>query len=237
MRSGPRQSATVEPLRRSWQRADAVRTGTLWLLVASAFLASIGTGGIAFHTAAYFTDVNVCAGARRRRGERDGALRGVRQWHLGRAWRSAFSPRGLNVMTMVVAAASVALLMQVDRLPRHIFLRCSSASTRAARRCSTQILIARYFGRRSFGAISSVLDPFHKGGLGLGALFAGSAFDYFGNYRLIFMIFLVSYLCSALMVFLARQPDVSNRRDLGAKRAGSDLCATVDYLDFLRVIL
>jgi len=43
----------------SWERADALRTGTLWLLVASSFLASIGTGGTAFHTAAYFTDVKI----------------------------------------------------------------------------------------------------------------------------------------------------------------------------------
>ncbi|HME60366.1 MAG TPA: hypothetical protein VKH62_03865, partial [Candidatus Binatia bacterium] len=70
----------------------------------------------------------------------------------------------------------------------------------------TQILIARYFGRRSFGAISSILDPFHKGGLGLGALFAGIAFDYFGDYSAVFSLFLVSYLVSALLIFLTRKP-------------------------------
>jgi hypothetical protein len=67
-------------------------------------------------------------------------------------------------------------------------------------------LISRYFGRRSFGAISSVLDPFHKGGLGLGALFAGIAFDLTGNYQMIFLIFFVSYIVSALLIFLARRP-------------------------------
>lgn len=70
----------------------------------------------------------------------------------------------------------------------------------------SQVLISRYFGRRSFGAISSVLDPFHKGGLGLGALFAGIAFDFTGNYQTIFMIFGVSYVVSALLIFLARRP-------------------------------
>jgi hypothetical protein len=39
-------------------------------------------------------------------------------------------------------------------------------------------------------------------------LFAGIAFDYFGNYRMIFMIFLASYIVSALMIFLARKPEV-----------------------------
>ena len=49
-------SATAE---RSWSRAEAVRSPTLWLLVSSAFLAAIGTGGVAFHTAAYFTDARI----------------------------------------------------------------------------------------------------------------------------------------------------------------------------------
>ncbi|HEY2917378.1 MAG TPA: hypothetical protein VGK77_00145, partial [Candidatus Binatia bacterium] len=71
----------------------------------------------------------------------------------------------------------------------------------------TQILIARYFGRRFFGAISSVLDPFHKGGLGLGALFAGIAFDHTGNYQIIFRIFFACYVISALLIFLLRRPE------------------------------
>jgi len=51
-----------------------------------------------------------------------------------------------------------------------------------------------------------VLDPFHKGGLGLGELFAGIAFDYAGSYRPVFTIFLLSYLLAALLIFLARRP-------------------------------
>jgi hypothetical protein len=68
------------------------------------------------------------------------------------------------------------------------------------------VLIARYYGRRSFGAISSVLEPFHKGGLGLGALIAGLGFDLTGNYRVVFWIFVTNYLISATLTFFARQP-------------------------------
>ena len=46
--------------------------------------------------------------------------------------------------------------------------------------------------------------PSIKGGLGLGALLAGIAFDFTGNYRTIFAIFLGNYLLSALLIFLAR---------------------------------
>lgn len=189
----------------SWKRSDAVRTLTLWLLVASQFLASIGTGGIAFHTAAYFTDVQIAPGIAAG-AVSVMALSGAFGNGLWGALAERFHPRTLNVMTMIVAALSVALLMQVDTAPAaYLFAFLFGLNARGAA-VLTQVLIARYFGRRSFGAISSILDPFHKGGLGLGALFAGIGFDYAGNYRVIFVVFLTSYLISALLIFLARRP-------------------------------
>lgn len=195
-------SATAE---RSWSRAEAVRSPTLWLLVSSAFLAAIGTGGVAFHTAAYFTDVRIAptiaAGA-----VSVMALSGAFGNGLWGALAERLRPRRLSVATMIVSAASVGLLIQVSTAgAAYLFALLFGLNARGAG-VLMQILIARYFGRGSFGAISSVLDPFHKGGLGLGALLAGIVFDYAGSYRPVFMIFLLSYLLSALLVFLARRP-------------------------------
>jgi len=189
----------------SWSRPEAIRTNALWLLVASAFLAAIGTGGTAFHTAAYFTDVKiapaVAAGA-----VSVMALAGAFGNGLWGALAERISPRGLNVATMLVAAAAVVFLTQVTApIAAFVFALLFGLNARGAA-VLTQVLISRYFGRRSFGAISSVLDPFHKGGLGLGALFAGIAFDFTGNYQTIFMIFAASYVVSALLIFLARRP-------------------------------
>ena len=195
-------SATAE---RSWSRAEAVHSSTLWLLVSSAFLAAIGTGGVAFHTAAYFTDVRIAptiaAGA-----VSVMALSGAFGNGLWGALAERLHPRRLSVATMIVSAASVGLLMQVSTAgAAYLFALLFGLNARGAG-VLMQILIARYFGRGSFGAISSVLDPFHKGGLGLGALLAGIVFDYAGSYRPVFMIFLLSYLLSALLIFLARRP-------------------------------
>jgi MFS family permease len=190
----------------SWRRREAMRTSTLWLLVASTFLAAIGTGGTAFHTAAYFTDVKIAPTV---------AAAAVSVMALAGAFGNGFwgalaeriSPRGLNVTTMLLAAGTVAFLTQVVApVPAFIFALFFGLNARGAA-VLTQVLIARYFGRRSFGAISSVLDPFHKGGLGLGALFAGVAFDYTGNYQTIFMIFFVSYVVAAVLIFLIRRPE------------------------------
>ena len=195
-------NATAE---RSWSRAEAVRSPTLWLLVSSAFLAAIGTGGVAFHTAAYFTDVRIAptiaAGA-----VSVMALSGAFGNGLWGALAERLHPRRLSVATMIVSAASVGLLVQVSTAgAAYLFALLFGLNARGAG-VLMQILIARYFGRGSFGAISSVLDPFHKGGLGLGALLAGFVFDSTGSYRPVFTIFLLSYLLSALLIFLARRP-------------------------------
>lgn len=190
----------------SWSRHEAMRTSTLWLLLASTFLAAIGTGGTAFHTAAYFTDVKIAPSI---------AAAAVSVMALAGAFGNAIwgalaeriNPRGLNVATMLSAAATLAFLTQVAApLPAFIFALLFGLNARGAA-VLTQVLVSRYFGRRSFGAISSMLDPFHKGGLGLGALFAGIAFDYSGNYQVIFLIFFGSYVVSALLIFLLRRPE------------------------------
>jgi OFA family oxalate/formate antiporter-like MFS transporter len=199
----------------SWRRADAARTATLWLLVASAFLSSIGTGGVAFHLAAYLTD-GALASALAASVVSMMALAGAFGNGVWGALAERFHPRRLSVATLLVSAASVALLMQVrSAAAAYLFALLFGINARGAA-VLTQVLVARYFGRRSFGAISSILDPFHKGGLGLGALFAGVAFDYSGNYRGVFVLFLASYLTAALLVFLARRPSHRSRADSAA---------------------
>ena len=191
----------------SWSRAQAMRTVTLWLLVASVFFASLGTGGIAFHMVAYFTDVKIlpaaAAGALSVM-----ALSGAFGNGLWGALAERFSARTLSVATTLLSAASVALLMQVDSPPlAYLFGLIFGISARGGTAVLTQILLAHYFGRRSFGAISGVLEPFHKGGLGIGALLAGFGFDFFGDYRAVFSGFMSMYLLSALLIYWARRPE------------------------------
>jgi MFS family permease len=195
----------TEPLEHSWEFGEAVRTRTLWLLIAGAFLASISTGGIAFHLVAYYTDVNiepaVAAGALSLM-----ALSGALGNGIWGTLAERINPRALSIFTMCLSAAAVALLTQV-KIPAtaYLFAVLFGANARGSA-VLMQILTSRYYGRRSYGAISSLLEPFHKGGLGLGALFAGFAYDFAGNYQMIFALFLGCYMVSALMVFLARAP-------------------------------
>jgi predicted MFS family arabinose efflux permease len=120
-------------------------------------------------------------------------------------------PRKLSVTTLLLSAAAVALLMRVTTpASAYLFAVVFGMNARGAA-VLTPVLTARYFGRRSYGAISGILEPFHKGGLGLGALFAGLAFDYAGHYHSVFAIFFGAYLLSAGLIFLARRPNPSRQ--------------------------
>jgi MFS family permease len=189
----------------SWQKREAIRSMTLWLLVASTFLASIGTGGIAFHIAAHLTDAkmsSVVAASVVSLMALCGAL-GNGLWG---AVAERIHPRVLSIATMLLAALAVALLLTAESpLMAYMFGLLFGINARGSA-ILIQILLARYYGRRSFGAISSILDPFHKGGLGLGPLLAGMAFDWTGGYATIFSAFLACYCVSSALVFFARQP-------------------------------
>jgi sugar phosphate permease len=189
----------------SWPKSAALKTSALWFFVASALFASIGTGGIAFHMAAHLTDVDlsptVAASVVSLM-----ALSGAFGNGLWGTLAERISPRALSVVTMLLAAAAVALLVSTrSPLMAYMFGLLFGVNARGSA-ILIQILLSRYYGRRSFGAISSVIDPFHKGGLGLGPLLAGMVYDRTGSYATIFFAFLVCYCISAALIFFARQP-------------------------------
>jgi MFS family permease len=194
----------------SWTLRDALRTRTLWLLVGASTFYSISTGGIAFHMVAYFTDVQIqpaaAVGALSVM-----ALTGAFGSGLWGALAEKIHPRALGVTTMLLSAAAVVLLTRTRVAPAaFVFAIVFGLSARGGF-VLMHILLARYFGRRSFGAITSVLEPFHKGGLGVGALLAGMAFDWSGSYQIVFVLFFANYLIAAMLTLVARQPLLASR--------------------------
>jgi MFS family permease len=194
----------------SWSFKDAVRTRTLWLLIAASTFASISTGGIAFHMVAYFTDVTIQPAV---------AVAALSVMALTGAFGSGlwgtlaerFHPRTLCVTTMLLSAAAVVLLTQTRAAPAAFVFSILFGLTARGGFVLMHILLADYFGRRSFGAITSILEPFHKGGLGVGALLAGMAFDLSGSYQIVFLLFFGNYLIAAMLTLVVRQPLLAQR--------------------------
>ena len=189
----------------SWTLGEAARTSALWLIVVSIGLNTLGTGGVAFNLAAYLTDVDVdptvAAGAVSVFALA-GAVGNMAWGMLG----ERHSIRLLTVAAMLGSVLATLILLQV-RTPLVAFaFAVLFGLTARGSSVLDQVMIARYFGRRSFGAISGLTDPFIKGGLGLGPLVAAAAFDLTGSYQGPFLVFAVAFGISALLIFLARRP-------------------------------
>jgi len=190
---------------RSWRLGEALRTPALWLIVVSSTLATVATGGMAFHLVAYYTDLGIPPGvAASALGLL--ALAGAGGSTLWGLVSERVSPRYVGTAVALGGAATALLLLQV-RTPLLAYVGALLFGL-AARGglVMTQVLLARYYGRRSFGAISGFADPFGKVGLGGGPLLAAAAFDLTGSYRAVFAGFTAAFVLAAILVYCARQP-------------------------------
>jgi sugar phosphate permease len=189
----------------SWSLAEALRTPALWLIVVSSTLATVATGGIAFHLVAYYSDVHIrpdlAAGALSLFAV-SGAV-GSTLWGL---IAERVPPVRVSVAVLLGSAGIVVLLLQV-RTPLLAFAGAILLGLAARGGLMlTQVLLARYYGRRSFGAITGFSDPFNKAGLGFGPLGAAAAFDLTGSYQAVFVLFIGAYVLAATLIYFARSP-------------------------------
>lgn len=70
----------------------------------------------------------------------------------------------------------------------------------------TYVLLARYFGRASFGSITGAIRPFEAAGLGLGPILGGALFGLTGTYHGLFIVSVSAFIVAGVLLFLAVQP-------------------------------
>ncbi len=189
----------------SWTLEEALRSRAMWLLCASFTMAVLCNAAIAFHLAAYYSDLRIdptlAAGAVSLYAFTGAVANGLWGFLAERV-----SARSLNLATLLLSAAGAVLLLQVrSPLEAYLFAAIFGLSGRGETSLM-QILVAQYFGRRSYGAIIGVTTFFQMAGVGLGPLVAAASFDLSGTYQGIFIFFMALYVLSAVLIFLARKP-------------------------------
>ena len=81
------------------------------------------------------------------------------------------------------------------------------------------MMIAQYFGRGSYGAITGLMGPFQTGGLGLGPTFGAMLFKATGGYTTLFVSALAAYACAIALIYIARPPRLPRRAQVEAQAA------------------
>ena len=204
----------------SWTLSEALRTPTLWFLVTAIVAAPAINSGVAFHLVAYYTDVGI---------DTTIAVGAMSVYALTGALANAvwgflserFPERYLASAVMVLTAFSI-LFLQTVRAPVGAFIfAVLYGLTSRGEGTLVNIILAQYFGRGSYGTISGFVFPFNRLGLGFGPLISSVSFDLTGSYKMVFNVYIVAALITAVSLWLAKKPNLPVRASSVSPSSGN----------------
>ncbi len=189
----------------SWTLSEAMRTPAMWFLIAASIVALTVNAGVGFHMVAYYTDVGIAAAS---------AVAALSVYAFTGATANALwgflsekiSERVLAAVVMILTALTIVYLQSVRTATGALIFAVIFGMTSRGEGTLINIIIAQYYGRNSFGAISGFVSPFNMIGLGIGPIIASVAFDLTGSYQGVFYVFAVVSLLSAALLWMAKKP-------------------------------
>jgi MFS family permease len=190
----------------SWRLSSALHTRTFWLLLSAGGLSSFTVAGVTTHQMPLLLQNGLPAGLAASMVSAYAVcwtLGGVLWGFVGERIPVRFA---LAFIYAAGAVATVVLLQAYSAGPALLFalvygLTVGGASTLEA------VIWADYYGRASLGSIRGFARPFLMGANAFGPLAAGIAVDALGSYELPYSGFVVTALCSAVLILLARPPE------------------------------
>ncbi|MEP7217013.1 MAG: MFS transporter [Anaerolineaceae bacterium] len=212
----PEQAATFSAAKRrvssvsevQWTRPEAVRTKTIWMIIAAYGIANIGIGAMLLHMVPFLTDHGWSR-------SEAALLYSIQAWvalFSKPAWgvlMDRFHPRFLSAFGFVVSAIGVLAILAAAHSGSWIPLAAALALWGLGIGGSVPLqetVWANYFGRQHLGSIRSVAMPFSIIFGAGGPLLAGLLYDGSGSYTLAFTLFSAFWLIGFVLILLARPP-------------------------------
>jgi len=196
---------TARELADSWTFKEAIRTPALGLILASIILTNYGGGGLPFHMPQYYEQQGLAPGI---------AVAAVSMFAISGAFANTLwgflaehiSERILGIFTMLLGVV-LAFGFQFVSHPVAAVAYGSILGIAARGEGSIlMLLIANYYGRRSYGAISGVVQTALLVGLALGPYFMALLREQTGSYTMVFYSSMVTFSLAALLLALAKKP-------------------------------
>ncbi len=184
---------------------QALHTHVFWILVAASFLSILGGGAVSFHQVAYFQDLGLTPSI---------AAASISAFTLAGAFSSGLwgflservSERLLAAILTAIGAVVVLGMLEVRTEAMALLISAAYGLTTRGGVTLFNLLLANYYGRGNFGAISGFFGSFSSFGLGIGPFIGALLFDFTGEYRILFMALSVTFLVTAVLLLFAREP-------------------------------
>lgn len=200
--SGTASPSTQDPV---WTVGAATRTPAFWLIVVAEMFTILTAGTIGFQVVPFLVDSGLpqpLAVAALSLSSLLGAL-------VNPIWGIAadrYSPRRLAMaaifLTNIIAAG---FLMLNGGMPGFVVAIVWGTASGGLNILGSMML-AQYYGRSSFGAITGLTGPFQIGALGLGPIFGAVLVSHTGGYTVIWIYSIAAYAVALGLIYAARAP-------------------------------
>ena len=198
-------AASAREAEQSWTFREAVRTPAFTLIILSILFANYSGGGLPFHMPQIYADQGL--------GEAVGvaavsmfAISGAFANTLWGFLAERISERILGIFTMILGAV-LALGFQFVTHPIAAVSYGVLLGVAARGESSIlMILVANYYGRRSYGAISGLVQTAILVGLALGPVIMARMREATGSYNAVFYSAAVTFIIAAVLLALATRP-------------------------------
>ncbi len=193
------------PTEGGWTVGQAAASRAFWFIVVADMLTILTAGTVTFQIVPFLVDSGVAqtlAVAALSLATLAGALVNpawgflADRYSARRLAFSAISTSGVITVFFLVLGAGLPLF----------FVAIAWGMASGGLNILSSMLLAQYFGRESFGAITGLMGPFQIGALGLGPAFGAVLFSATGGYTAIWIYGLAGYIAAALLILAARRP-------------------------------
>ena len=206
-RTTPASSGTPEF---DWTAGEVLRTRAFWLVALVFLMAVMAHSAMGFNMVPYLREE-----AQLSRAQAAGVLSlstFLALSHLGWAYLAdKLTPRVCMIAAMVFAAGMLLYLFTVSSTFSAYTFGVLWGISSGASEVLIYLLLARYYGRASYGTIVGTLRPFEAGGLSVGHSLGPVIYDLTKSYKGLILALIVFHLLAALLIFFVRPPALPER--------------------------
>jgi len=205
----------------NWTPTDVFHTRSYWMIAVSTFLMVFASSGISFNIVPYLQESSSLSST-----QAVGVLSLSTSLALANlVWgyiSNRVNPRHSIMGVMTVMTGLILFLFTIKSVYTAFIFGAIWGVCNGAQEVLIYMLLARYYGRGSFGSITGTLRPFEAAGLGLGQLSGGLIHDLSGSYFGMFSGSIGAYVLAIMILMLAVQPIHTQPSNNASYPSGSD---------------